>query len=48
LTEIDADVEGDTMFPDWDRDDFEEVGREERASEDGTGFAFVRYVRRAP
>ena len=47
LTEIDADVEGDTMFPEWDRDDFEEVGREERASQVGTVFAFVRYVRRS-
>ena len=48
LTEIDADVEGDTTFPAWERDDFEEVERRERVAEGGTRFAFVRYVRRAP
>ena len=48
LTEIDADVEGDTTFPDWDRGEFEEVERHEHVAEDGTPFAFVRYVRRAP
>src|SRR5262245_52950671 len=48
LTEIDAEIEGDTTFPAWDRDDFEEVERLERVSEGGTRFAFVRYVRRAP
>ena len=48
LTEIDADIEGDTMFPSWDRDEFEEIERHERVAEDGTPFAFVRYVRRAP
>jgi dihydrofolate reductase len=47
LTEIDADVEGDTTFPTWDRGEFEEVERRERVTEDGTPFAFVRYVRRA-
>ena len=48
LTEIDADIEGDTTFPAWDRDEFEEVERRERVTESGTPFAFVRYVRRAP
>jgi dihydrofolate reductase len=48
LTEIDADIEGDTTFPSWDRGEFEEVERDERVAEDGTPFAFVRYVRRAP
>ncbi|MEP7224147.1 MAG: dihydrofolate reductase [Actinomycetota bacterium] len=46
LTEIDLDVEGDTVFPDWDRGDFEEVSREQRVSETGASFAFVTYVRR--
>jgi dihydrofolate reductase len=48
LTEIDADIDGDTTFPSWDRGEFDEVERQERAAEDGTRFAFVRYVRRAP
>ena len=43
LTEIDADFEGDTFFPDWDRAAFVEVAREEHVSEDGTPFAFVTY-----
>ena len=47
LTEIDADVEGDTWFPAWDRDEFEEVSREQQTSETGIPFAFVTYVRRA-
>jgi dihydrofolate reductase len=46
LTELDADVDGDTFFPDWDRAAFEEVAREQHTSADGVPFAFVRYVRR--
>ena len=46
LTEIDADVEGDTFFPPFDRGDFEEVAREPHVSEDGVPFSFVTYVRR--
>jgi dihydrofolate reductase len=46
LTELDADVEGDTLFPEWDRDAFEEVSREPHVSADGTPFAFVSYRRR--
>lgn len=46
LTEIDADVEGDTSFPAWDSDEFEEVSREGRVASDGTPFAFVTYRRR--
>jgi dihydrofolate reductase len=45
LTEIDADVDGDTLFPGWDRDAFEEVSREEEVAVDGTRFAFVTYRR---
>ena len=44
LTEVDLDVDGDTFFPEWDRNGFVEVSREERAAEDGTRFAFVRCV----
>jgi len=46
LTEIDADVEGDTFFPPWDRTTFAETSREKHVSETGTPFAFVTYERR--
>jgi dihydrofolate reductase len=45
LTEIDAETEGDTVFPEWDRRAFEEIGREEHVSPDGMRFAFVSYRR---
>jgi dihydrofolate reductase len=45
LTEIDADIEGDTTFPAWHRAEFDETSREEHAAEDGTPFAFVTYRR---
>jgi dihydrofolate reductase len=48
LTEIDADVEGDTVFPLWDRGAFEETAREQHVDENGTPFSFVTYVRRRP
>ena len=48
LTELDADVEGDTFFPPFDGDEFDEVSREPHVSTDGTPFAFVVYRRRAP
>ena len=46
LTEIDAEIEGDTLFPAIDGTVFEEVEREPHASENGPTFAFVRYARR--
>jgi dihydrofolate reductase len=46
LTEIDADLDGDTFFPPWDRAAFDEVARAPQTGADGTPFAFVRYVRR--
>lgn len=46
LTELHREVEGDTLFPDWDRDAFVEVDREEHRSADGLPFAFVTYRRR--
>jgi dihydrofolate reductase len=46
LTEIDAEIEGDTTFPGWDRNEFEEVSREPRVAEDDTPYAFVVYRRR--
>ena len=48
LTEIDVDVAGDTFFPEWDRDAFEETLREEQLAADGTPLAFVTYERARP
>lgn len=45
LTEIDAEVEGDTTFPTWNAGEFEEASREEHVSAEGTRFAFVTYRR---
>ncbi|ELY38449.1 dihydrofolate reductase [Natronorubrum tibetense] len=41
VTEIHDDPDGDTRFPDWDRDAFETVSRDER-----DGFGFLEYARR--
>lgn len=41
ITAIHDRPEGDTSFPDWDRDEWEAVEREEH-----DGFAFLEYVRR--
>ncbi len=46
LTEIDLEVEGDTFFPNWERDAFREESREDHVSDDGIPFAFVSYARR--
>ena len=47
LTEIDADVEGDTVFPPFAAADFEETSRELLVSEAGVPLSFVTYARRA-
>jgi dihydrofolate reductase len=47
LTEIDLDVSGDTRFPSWDRDAFDEVAREEHFTDEGARFAFATYRRKA-
>ena len=41
LTEVDADFEGDTFFPHWDRSAFTEVSRESHTSEAGWAYHFV-------
>jgi dihydrofolate reductase len=46
LTEIDSEIEGDTLFPPWERASFDEVSREENVSVTGLPFAFVSYRRR--
>jgi dihydrofolate reductase len=48
LTEIDAEVDGETFFPPWDRSAFEETSREQHVSADGMPFAFVTYRRTGP
>nr|WP_157360141.1 dihydrofolate reductase [Caldimonas brevitalea] len=47
LTEIDADFEGDTYFPAWDRHAFDEVSRESHRSSEGWKYDFVTYRRKA-
>ncbi len=45
LTEIDADIEGDTHFPHWDRREWREAGRETHRAEAGWDYSFVTYQR---
>jgi dihydrofolate reductase len=48
LTEIDADLDGDTWFPAWPREAFEQILRQAGAAGPGEpGFSFVVYRRRA-
>ena len=46
LTEVDAEVEGDTIFPTWDREEFDEASRELHGTDGEMPFAFVSYRRR--
>ena len=46
LTEVQAEVAGDTQFPFWDRAAFEEVSRAPQPAEDGLAFDFVTYRRK--
>lgn len=41
LTELEKEIVGDTFFPEFDKSEFQEVGREKRA-----GFDFVEYRRK--
>ena len=43
LTEVQAEVDGDTQFPFWDRAAFDEVRRVPQAAEEGLAFDFVTY-----
>jgi dihydrofolate reductase len=47
LTEIDADLDGDTFFPRFDRAQWQEADRRSATQADGTRYAFVSYRRRA-
>ena len=46
LTEVQADVAGDTQFPFWDRGQFDELGRLPQPPENGLAFDFVSYRRK--
>lgn len=46
LTEIAADYEGDTRFPDWDRSQWRETAREHHRADAGFAYDFVTYDRR--
>jgi dihydrofolate reductase len=48
LTEIDADLVGDTHFPAWDRSRFKPVAHEAHRAADGTPFAISTYERQGP
>jgi len=48
ITEIDADLEGDTFFPPWDRAQFTAAASDERTSEHGHRYRWVTYTRRSP
>ena len=47
LTEIDADLPGDTFFPSWDKSKFVEISRQAGSESSGLKFSFVTYARRA-
>ena len=47
MTEIDADVEGDAVFPEYDRREWREVSREAGTPSGGLRYDFVVYERRA-
>ena len=48
LTEVDQDFEGDIFFPDYNRDEWDEVYREEHPKKEpeNLGFTFLIYERR--
>ena len=47
LTEVDADLEGDTHFPPWDRTQFEASSQRSAVSAGGVPLRFVTYRRRS-
>jgi dihydrofolate reductase len=46
LTEVDADLVGDTLFPVWDRSQFNEISRQAHHTDAGVPYSFVVYERR--
>lgn len=47
LTEVDADLQGDTFFPPWERSQFDTVSSHAAVTATGLSFRFVTYHRRA-
>lgn len=47
LTEIDADFAGDTLFPEFPAERWQETGRESHTSAGGLPFSYVEYQRRS-
>lgn len=47
LTEIDLEADGDTCFPAWPRDEFEEIERHRQRSQSGLSYATVIFARRS-
>ena len=45
LTEVDAEFEGDVVFPDWSRDRFALAASEPHVSAAGVGYRFNHYIR---
>ena len=45
LTEIDAEFEGDTRFPTWDREAWQQTARDSHSSANGFGYTFATYQR---
>lgn len=45
LTEVDAEFDGDTFFPAWNREAFNELSRDTHTSPDGWAYHFVTYQR---
>ena len=45
LTEIDADLDGDTYFPDWPRAQFRQTSSEPHVTAGGVGYRFNHYIR---
>jgi dihydrofolate reductase len=48
LTEIDADMDGDTWFPAWDRAQFTATSSEPQSSDQGQRYRWVTYTRKHP
>ena len=45
LTEIDADLEADTWFPEWDRRAFRQTARQSHRTPQGLGYRIVTYLK---
>jgi dihydrofolate reductase len=46
LTEVDADLDGDTRFPSWNRGQFDVLSRQQHTSAQGLPFTITTYRRR--